>query len=57
MREKLTVIVPCKNEQANIRVCIESARSVADELLIADSGSTDGTLDIETVTRLPYHST
>jgi glycosyltransferase involved in cell wall biosynthesis len=46
MKEKLTVIIPCKNERKNIRPCIESARRVADEVLVADSGSTDGTLDI-----------
>ena len=46
MKEKLTVIIPCKNERLNIRECIEAARPVADEILIADSGSTDGTLDI-----------
>lgn len=44
--QKLTVIIPCKDERLNIRPCIESARLVADEILIADSGSTDGTLDI-----------
>jgi glycosyltransferase involved in cell wall biosynthesis len=43
---KLTVIIPCKNERPNIRACIESARLIADEVLIADSGSTDGTLDV-----------
>ena len=44
--QKLTVIIPCKDERLNIRPCIESARLVADEILVADSGSTDGTLDI-----------
>jgi glycosyltransferase involved in cell wall biosynthesis len=46
MMAKLTALIPCKNERLNIRPCIESVRGVADEILIADSGSTDGTLDI-----------
>jgi glycosyltransferase involved in cell wall biosynthesis len=46
MKEKLTVIIPCKNECRNIRPCILAARRVADEVLVADSGSTDGTLAI-----------
>jgi len=46
MSNKLTVLIPCKNERLNIRPCIESARQVADEILVADSGSTDGTLEI-----------
>ena len=44
--EKLTVLIPCKNERRNIRECIESVRPVADEILVADSGSIDGTLEI-----------
>jgi len=46
MNEQLTVIIPCKNERMNIRPCIESAKLVADEVLVSDSGSSDGTLDI-----------
>ena len=46
MTEKLTVIIPCKDEEANIRGCIHSARKVADEIVVADSGSTDRTLGI-----------
>lgn len=42
---RLTVLITCKNERANIEPCVESAVGVADELLIADSGSTDGTLE------------
>ncbi|HUG68287.1 MAG TPA: glycosyltransferase family 2 protein [Pirellulaceae bacterium] len=45
MSQRLTVIIPCKNEARNIRACIESVRDVADELIIADSGSTDETID------------
>src|SRR5215218_10165279 len=46
VKNRLTVIIPCKNERLNIRPCIESFRDIADEIIIADSGSTDGTLDI-----------
>jgi glycosyltransferase involved in cell wall biosynthesis len=46
MPERLTVIIPCKDEAHNIRACIESVRDVADEILVADSGSSDSTLDI-----------
>ena len=46
MPASLTVLIPCKDERMNIRPCIESVLGVADELLVADSGSTDGTLEI-----------
>ena len=46
MSEPLTVLIICKNEAQHIHACIESARSVADEILLADSGSTDNTLEI-----------
>src|ERR1700704_131764 len=46
MSSQVSVIIPCKNERENIRACIISARQVADEVLVADSGSTDGTLEI-----------
>ena len=48
MKQPLSVIVPCKNERSNIAQCIESFRAIADEILIADSGSTDDTLEIAT---------
>ena len=37
---------PVQNEAENIQECINSALKIADEVLIADSGSTDQTLDI-----------
>jgi glycosyltransferase involved in cell wall biosynthesis len=46
MDNRLSVLIPCKNEVKNIRLCIESVQAIADEILVADSGSTDGTLDI-----------
>ena len=45
MREPLSVLVPAKNEAANLRACLESARW-AEELVVVDSGSTDGSLEI-----------
>ena len=46
MADKLTVLVPTKNEAKNLRPCLESVRGIADEILVADSGSTDATLAI-----------
>jgi glycosyltransferase involved in cell wall biosynthesis len=45
VREKLTVIVPTHNEEANIRECLESVKW-ADEVMVVDSFSTDSTVDI-----------
>ncbi len=42
---KLSVIIITKNEAANIQACLDSVR-FANEWIIVDSGSTDGTVDI-----------
>ena len=46
MPSRLSVLIPCKNERNNLGPCIASARAAADEILVADSGSTDGTLEL-----------
>jgi glycosyltransferase involved in cell wall biosynthesis len=46
MTQRLTVLIPCKNEQDSIVACLDSVRELADEILVADSGSTDATLEL-----------
>ncbi len=46
MAHGLTVIIAVKNHRGLIRGCIESCRDVADEILIADSGATDDTVQL-----------
>ena len=41
----ISILIPVKNEAGNLRACIESAR-FADEIVVVDSSSTDGTPDI-----------
>ena len=41
----ISILIPAKNERDNLRACIESAR-FADEIVVVDSGSTDGTREI-----------
>jgi glycosyltransferase involved in cell wall biosynthesis len=44
-RMKLSVIIPCYNEENNITQCLESV-TWADEILVVDSFSTDKTVEI-----------
>lgn len=41
----LSILIPVKNERANIVACLESVRW-ADEIVVVDSGSTDGTVEL-----------
>jgi glycosyltransferase involved in cell wall biosynthesis len=43
VREPLSVLIPTRNEAANLPACIASVRW-ADEVVVVDSGSTDGTM-------------
>jgi hypothetical protein len=46
MFHPLTVIIPCKNEREHLAACIASAKQLAADVLVADSGSIDGSLEI-----------
>lgn len=43
---QLTICVIAKNEERFIRQCLESVKSIADQLVVVDTGSTDGTVEI-----------
>lgn len=49
---ELTILMPCLNEAETLEVCIQKAKTfletsgVAGEILIADNGSTDGSIEI-----------
>jgi len=45
MKNKISVVIICKNEEKRIRRCLESVRW-ADEIVVVDSGSQDKTLEI-----------
>ena len=42
----ITAIILTKNEERNIRKCIQSVRTLADRIVVVDSGSTDRTVEI-----------
>src|SRR5687767_6275990 len=49
---ELTILMPCLNEAETLGTCIDKARTflqrkaIVGEILVADNGSTDGSLDI-----------
>ncbi|TAM23419.1 MAG: glycosyltransferase family 2 protein, partial [Nevskiaceae bacterium] len=45
-RHTLSVCLICKNEADRIEPCLQSVAGWADELIVFDSGSTDGTVEI-----------
>ncbi len=42
----LSIILIVKNEAENLQLCLESVRELADEIIVLDSGSQDGTEDV-----------
>jgi glycosyltransferase involved in cell wall biosynthesis len=51
MREKFSVVIVCKNEADIIGRVLDSVRSLTDDIIVYDNGSTDRTLEI--VSRYP----
>jgi glycosyltransferase involved in cell wall biosynthesis len=46
MKHPLSVVIITRNEEKNLRNCLESIRHVADEIIVVDSNSTDQTQTI-----------
>jgi glycosyltransferase involved in cell wall biosynthesis len=44
--ESISTIVICYNEERNIERCLKSVQPFSDEIVVVDSGSSDGTVDI-----------
>lgn len=45
-KKNLSVVLITMNEADRVRRCLESVKELADEIIVLDSGSTDGTLEI-----------
>lgn len=46
MEKDITVIILTKNEEKNIKASVDSAKQIANRILVIDSGSTDNTIEI-----------
>ena len=47
----LSVVIIAKNESHNLPRCLQSVQTVADEVIVVDSDSTDGTPELRRITR------
>jgi glycosyltransferase involved in cell wall biosynthesis len=45
-KNKLSVVLATRNEEKNIAECLETVKSIADEIIVVDEGSTDKTREI-----------
>ena len=43
---KISLCIITKNEESNLRRCLTSVALVVDEIIVVDSGSTDGTEEV-----------
>ncbi len=43
--QTLSLCMITKNEEKNIKACLESMINIADEIIIVDTGSTDKTVE------------
>ena len=43
---KINLVMIVKNEERSLRKCLESAKPIVDEIIIADTGSNDRSLEI-----------
>lgn len=43
MEDKISLVMIVKNEETNLSRCLESVKSIVNEIVIVDTGSTDGT--------------
>jgi glycosyltransferase involved in cell wall biosynthesis len=46
MNSNLSIVIICKNEKGNIERVLQSIVDVTDDVVVYDSGSTDGTLEV-----------
>jgi len=46
MKKQLSVVIITRNEEINLRKCLESIRQIADEIVVVDSNSSDQTQTI-----------
>ena len=45
-KKKLSVVLATRNEEDNIRLCLDSVKDIADEIIVVDEQSTDKTREI-----------
>lgn len=46
MNKNFSIVIICKNEKGNIERVLQSLAGVTDDIVVYDSGSTDGTLEV-----------